>query len=341
LLFMDHRTLDTLAEELQTALNELAVPARIEAGQAGSGTVGVLDVELDGHLRRIEVLTRADLRPVHTGDLPQPTGELAMVFADRIAARTREQLREMGWGWLDRRRGHLRLWGPGLRLDATVTPILPPEAAARVTTPFTPKGRELALWLLTHPEDHLGPRQLSRELGISAGQASNLLGALRAQALLRRDKRPLVPELFWALVEEWHPQRHALSALPTREELAAAPELKADRWVLTDTRAALAYGAPLVAPSDHPVDLYVPDERSLSWLLSRSVPAPDRTHRSATVAVAPTPLVCDPRLRRSGSDWPLAHPVVVALDLATDRNRGREAVEMWEPAADLEVQRVW
>lgn len=333
--------MNELAEELQAALTELAVPARVEPAEAGRGPVGLLEVDLDGQVRPIEVLTRSDLRPVHMGDLPDRRADLAMVFADRIAARTREQLREMGWGWLDRRRGHLRLWAPGLRLDASVTPVLPPETSARVSTPFTPKGRDLALWLLTHPDEHLGPRQLSRDLDISPGQVSNLLGALRAQALLRRDKRPLVPELFWALVEEWRPQRHALSAMPTREELAAAPELKADRWVLSDTRAALHYGAPLVASSDHPVDLYVPDERSLSWLLSRSVLAPDRSHRSATVAVAPTPLVCDPRLRRPGDGWPLAHPVVVALDLATDRNRGREAVEMWDPAPDLAVQRVW
>ncbi len=340
-MFVDHRTLNGLAGELQAACSELGLPARIEPADAGRDGVGVLEVEIDGKRQRVDVLARADLRPVHTGDLPPLQGDAGMVFADRIAARTRDQLRDLGWGWLDRRRGHVRLWSPGIRLDAAITPVLPPASGSPTTTPFTPKGRAVALWLLTHPDEHASPRHLSRELDVSAGQVSNLLGALRSQALLRRDRRPLVPELFWALVEVWRPQRHALSSLPTPEELAAAPELRADRWVVGDTRAALGYGAPIVAPPDHPVDLYLPDERSLSWLLSRSVLAPDWNHRAATVAVAPTPLVCDPRLRGPVDLWPLAHPVVVALDLATDRNRGREAVESWEPDPTLGVQRVW
>ena len=90
-------------------------------------------------------------------------------------------------------------------------------------------------------------------------------------------------------------------------------------------------GAPLVVRPDTPPDLYVPDERVLSWLLARSVVAADWPHRTVSVAVAPTPLVCDPRLRHPGDEWPLAHPVVVALDLATDRGRGRQVVDEWDP----------
>ena len=65
--------------------------------------------------------------------------------------------------------------------------------------------------------------------------------------------------------------------------------------------------------------------------------------RAATVAVAPTPLVLDPRFRRHDDHetWPLAHPVVVALDLAVDRSRGRDVVDAWDVDAALGVQRVW
>lgn len=339
---MDHRTLNELARELQVGLRGLDLPAQVEPGRVLDHSRGELIVDLDGRSIRTQVISRSDLRPVHADEVPRlDDADAGIVFADRIADRSREVLRQRGWGWLDRRRGRLRLWATGVRVDALVPPTLAPEVTAGAANPFTPAGRQLALWLLTHPDEHASPRALHRELGISASQISNLLAALSAEALLRKDRRPLVPELFWALAEHWRPVRHPIVSLPGPAELAASPELGVDRWVATDTAAALAYGAPVVASADYPVDLYLPTERSLSWLLGRSVRAAEPGQRSATVAVAPSPLVCDSRLRRDGSPWPLAHPVVVALDLAVDRGRGREVLEGWDPAADLGVTRVW
>ena len=40
-----------------------------------------------------------------------------VVVADRISDAGRDVLRADGWGWLDRR-GHLRLWAPGLRIES-------------------------------------------------------------------------------------------------------------------------------------------------------------------------------------------------------------------------------
>jgi hypothetical protein len=382
-VFVDQRTVNDLADELAQALRQLEVPAEVDPVGVRPDGLGELHVEIDGRPLTIAVTTRADLRPASARDLPvfvpgrrlsavrdrdgdvervvridrgsraerrarpnrhlEAEAELGLVFADRLSERSREVLRDHGWGWLDRRRGQLRIWCPGVRIDAAVEPSALDEERPRVRDPFTPAGRQVALWLLLHPDQPASPRGIARELDVSAGQVSNLLAALSADALLRRDRTPLVPELFWALAEHWKPKRHALAALPTTAELAGAGELQAGRWVMGDTRAAAAYGAPLAVAPDYPPDLYVPDQKTLSWVLSRSVLAPDYHRRAATVAVVPAPIVADSRLRVDdpGEPWPLAHPVIVALDLAVDRSRGREVLEAWDPPAELDVTRVW
>ena len=352
-VFVDQQTLNDLVSEVHAAFAVLGVPAEVRSGRVDAENLGHLEVAVDGRTIDVVVVTRADLRPAAAAVLPELVGGVrsgpprtGLVVADRLAEHTREVLRERGWGWLDRRRGQLRLWAPGLRLDATLPPPSRPVPAdePRVRNPFSASGQRLALWLLLHPDEPASPRAIAREIGVSAGQISNLLQAFAAQALLRRDRAPLVPELFWALAEHWHPRRHAVLALPPAEQLAAAPELKANQWVVGDTCAAAGYGAPVAVREGYPCDLYVPDHKTLSWVLNRCDLAPDATKRGATVAVAPVPMVSDRRFTHadpSGGPWPLAHPVVVALDLAADRARGREVLEAWEPPSELEVARVW
>ncbi len=338
---MDHRTLNDLAEELRSVLGELELEAEVEVLDTIDGRLGELRVDVDGRSLRTVVATRADLRPVHARDLPALGPDRSgLVFADRVGGTSRQELAERGWGWFDRRRGRIRLWAPGLRLDTDVAPRLGVAAPTSPGNPFTPAGIEVAVWLLAHPDDSASPRALARALDISPSQVSNLLKALTAHALLRRDRRPLVPELFWALAEHWRPVRHPVASLPTPSELAESPELRADSWVVTDTVAAARLGAGFVVSPDYPPDLYLPDERSLSWLLGRTVRASDDASRAATVAVAPAGLACDPRLRLTGEPWPAAHPVVVALDLAVDAGRGREVLDAWDPSP-LGVARVW
>ena len=383
-MFVDQRTLNDLAEELRTALADLDVPAAVQPGEVRPEGPGELVLTVDDRTVVVLVTTRADLRPAQAKELPElgagpvapgaiprdagreadrdgnsdasrdarrdarspgpaPAGA-GVVFADRLSETARATLRERGWGWLDRRRGHLRLWVPGLRIDSTIAASGAAEpAATRIRDPFTEKGRDLALWLLLHPHEPASPRAISREIDVSAGQISNLLAALRAESLLRKDKTPLVPELFWALADHWKPRRHALASMPSMHDLAGATELQSRRWVVGDTRAAMAYGAPVAAGPDYPPDLYVPDQRSLQWLLNRSVVAPDFNQRVATVAVPPSPLVSEARFRqrRDGDAWPLVHPIVAALDLAVDQNRGREVLEQWQPDPALGTERVW
>jgi len=346
-VFVDQRTLNGLADELRDIFGQLSLPVVVRPGAVRSDGPGELEVDVDGRSLTLAVTTRADLRPAQAKELPAVAGPgnpaTGLVFADRLADNTRDVLRGLGWGWIDRRKGHVRLWTDGLRIDAPIAPAAPVDDTARVRDPFSTAGRRLALWLLLHPHEPASPRAISRELGVSAGQISNLLGALSAESLLRRDRTPLVPELFWALADRWRPKRHALASMPSYAELAAAPELQTKQWVLTDTRAASAYGAPVAAPPSYPPDIYLPDQKALTWLMNRATVAPDFSQRVATVAVVPTSLACEARFRRRdpGEQWPLAHPVVVALDLAVDRNRGREVLDDWLPDPALGVERVW
>ena len=61
----------------------------------------------------------------------------------------------------------------------------------------------------------------------------------------------------------------------------------------------------------------------------------------ATVRVAPVPAVVRQRVDLDSSplEWPLAHPLFVALDLAQDVGRGREILDEWTP--DDRWTRVW
>jgi hypothetical protein len=67
-------------------------------------------------------------------------------------------------------------------------------------------------------------------------------------------------------------------------------------------------------------------------------PATRPADRACTVAVAPARIVCQRRLGLQGEAWPVANHIVVALDLAKDKGRGRDALERWNPE---EVARVW
>jgi len=104
-------------------------------------------------------------------------------------------------------------------------------------------------------------------------------------------------------------------------------------WALTDSAAAVAYGAPLAVRAEQLFDFYVPDQgiqRRATALLGA---APSASQARCAVRVAPVPAVCSQRVGAEASpfEWPLAHPLFVALDLAKDSGRGREILDAWTP----------
>ncbi|MCR6489899.1 hypothetical protein M8542_44515 [Amycolatopsis sp. OK19-0408] len=270
-----------------------------------------------------------------------------MVVAGRITADGRDRLNQAGWSWLDLR-GHLRLTGPGLFVDADVPALSEPRSVRQGINGRV--GIELAALLLSDPRPRLGVRDAAAELGRAASSVSEAFAALRAAGLVDAKRTPATPELFWELAEHWKPVSVDLASIPKpgggRENsvlsLGFDDVESTVGWALTDTVAAVRYGAPISARADHPPDFYVPDQSVLRRATRLLGTAAEGPARAARIRVAPTPLVCARRVDATAwanEPWPLAGPLFVALDLAQDPGRGREVLDMWTPEEPW--HRVW
>ena len=95
----------------------------------------------------------------------------------------------------------------------------------------------------------------------------------------------------------------------------------------------MAYGAPLAVRADQLLDFYVPDQVTARRAIALLGAASSRSQARCAVRVAPVPAVCGHRvdLATNPFEWPLAHPLFVALDLAQDAGRGREILDAWTP----------
>ncbi len=265
---------------------------------------------------------------------------LFLVAAERIAGGAVGALRAAGVSFFDRR-GRLRLVAPGVFVDAEVTSHrvgvgVPVDCLAGGT------AREVALLVLVDPQRAWGTREIARELHRAPSTVSVALDGLRAAGLVTRSNLPLVPDLFWSLAAVWHRNPVPLAALPELEPPGSPSPprdgIEAGGWVLTDTRAAVALGMPIVASSDYPPDFYVRSPFAVDRAVARLGRAISVAERACTVAVAPVPYVCKPSEPIGGLGWPVASHVVVALDLAGDLARGREVIEGWHPAG---LHRAW
>jgi hypothetical protein len=167
---------------------------------------------------------------------------------------------------------------------------------------------------------------------------------LKSAGLVRPNNTPLIPELFWATADAWAPERTYVGRTPSPGDDVAEFDLGIDasRWVISGDLAAAAWGAPVIVSSGSPVDFYIP--RDAVARSTRVLGPGSPTDYGATVAPDAFGFI----LERSydieskatpWSHWPLAHPVVVALDLAQDRSRGREILDDWTPPS--EFTRVW
>lgn len=335
------------------AVESIGLEARIEAGPGADRGVDVVVFASDGPTVLVALKPSSLVTVDGVGRVLAQSSEradddvLSVVVADRITADARERLSRAGQSWLDLR-GHLRLVGRGLFVDADV-PALSPQTSERPGL----RGRvgvELAVMLLLDPEQSVGVRDLAAGLARAPSSVSEAFTALRAADLVDAARRPAVPELFWELAGHWTSAARDVASLPrtSRPRDDVSLHLGMDDvestagWALTDTVAAAAYGAPVSIRADHPPDFYVPDQGVLRRAVALLGPAVTPSTRACRVRVAPVSLVCNRRVAGAGrveSVWPLANPLFVALDLAQDPGRGREILDAWTPGGPW--ARVW
>ncbi len=338
------------AEALLEALRELGVA---EQGRSEHGaTPDVVVTRPDGSQLAFEVKASAVPTPAQVQRLtvagPSRDADLGVVVGDELSLTVRRALEERGWGWLDRR-GHLQLRLPdrGVVIDADVRPAARARSVRSQASSVRGRGGlAFAFAALMHPDEVPSVRAVARANGLAPSSVSDGRKALLSASLLRRDGTALVPELFWALEEAWRPQFVALDRYPhpdvddaVRLDIGMG-DAKRPGWALTDTLAAIAWGAPLVAQGSYPPEFYVPSPQSLRRAVAILGEARSFDQRGASIAVAPLTVVSAPRFDH-GREWYLAHPLAVALDLAHDPSRGREALDAWDPQGVPGFRRVW
>ena len=197
-----------------------------------------------------------------------------------------------------------------------------------------------------HPEAGRSVRELARRLGRAPSTVSVALAALRDEGVVDSAGRVPDAQLFWRVSDHWTWPRTDLLQVPQLGDVlgVARPlqlglaDLRAPGWALAGDMGAVELGAPLVHRAGHPPLFYVPDRLVLQRALRLLGPASDTGAAACGVIVAPVPAVCAHRVEGESSSWPLAHPVVVALDLAQDSGRGQEILQQWDPDG---VRRVW
>jgi DNA-binding transcriptional ArsR family regulator len=274
----------------------------------------------DGNTLLFEVVPASIVDGPRARTLIDATPVSAVVVADLITAEGRAILDARHVSWLDRR-GHLKIMAPGVWIDRDVGPIPRRVAASRPNQPISGAAAiGVAAGHLIDAERFGGVRSVATMLGLSPSAVSQARTALKAAGMLGSDREGRLA-LFAELCEAWHPMWIDLRRTPSSDEPVVA----------SGTLAATALGAPIVATTRYPIELYSLGVGQLERLRLRAGTGPSKV--VARVAVAPTPLVCAVESPSNAvvRGFKVAHPLFVALDLAADPARGSEALSQWEP----------
>lgn len=282
-------------------------------------------IAVDGTRLHLHLVARAHPTPADLADLVGRDHALpAVVVADRISDAGRDVLRQAGWGWLDRR-GHLRLWAPGARVE-TALPAAGASRRSNTGNAWTTVGLEIALATLLSPTEPVSARRVAARIGRSVGATHDLIGRFVELGLIGKATHlPLLPEMFWETAARWPDD--GWMPLPVGLDIVAA-KLGAEELVRVDERAATLGGARIPAAGDLPARCYVPS----AGALRRARALVDR-ERPTRCWIRRSPVDWLPENTDHPPDanhpWRVAHPVVCALRLGADPARGREVVDSW------------
>lgn len=323
----------------------LGIEARLLVGAPDGGVDLVLDP--DGVGSKIQVKQRSLVTDdVAKRLLAESTAADAtlLVVGDRVTDAARHVLTARRGGYLDLR-GRLALRTESLLIDVEVPSTA--ERPERSNALSGKAGLEVAAALLMQPNSPWPVRALARELGRSASTVSDVLAALRRDELVDAKNGITDTRLFWEVAGRWRSTPTYLAQIPDRIGASAnALHLWLDSvndeagWAMTDSAAAVAYGAPVAVRSGQLLDFYVPTQAIVRRATTLLGAAASASSASCAVRVAPVSAVCRQRVdAQGGSEWPLAHPLFVALDLAQDVGRGTEILAAWTP--DDRWTRVW
>ena len=277
--------------------------------------------------------------------------------AKELFARENSASDNFGWSWLDRR-GELQLNHPNasgvIHFDGTALEANPARpgtrglASPRADGPIRGRaGISYAAAVLLDSTGRPSIRAVARLAEMSHGAVGDAAKLLRDTGLIRPNGEPEIPDLFDALADAWGATRLApVASVPSRADAdrlgANVDDLEALGWGLGGDDAAVAWGAPMFAGGSRPW-IWVPSDAD-ARRATRTLDAAAWDACAAVIAVAPTLLVCRPRLRSSAAavpSWlPTVHPLFLALELAQDPGRGREILDGWTPDHPG-VQRVW
>jgi hypothetical protein len=335
------------------AFEHLGIPTLEVHGRGADAGVDVI-VDPDGadvrlqvkHRSLLDAATASRLLNQYLGQASEGRRDpVLFIVGDRITDAARTLLVRHEAGYLDLR-GQLALRSGQMVVNAAVPPIK--KRAEQEDALSGRAGLEVAVALLTKPGRPRSVRKLATELDRSASTVSTILARLRRSELLNDDNTVAGTDLFWRLAERWPRKRTRLTRLPRPGEGSTVKALRIDidnleneGWAMTDSAAAVAYGAPLAFRADQTLDFFVPDASVLRRATTLLGEAEPRQRAELTVRVAPVPAAVERRvhLDTSVEVWPLAEPLFVALDLAQDAGRGREVLDAWTPPR--EWARVW
>ena len=270
----------------------------------------------------IEVKAASVVDRARAQELIVAASQGTVVVADLISDAGRTVLDEASVSWLDRR-GHLRLTTPNAWIDRNLTPL--PRAKKGTGRTVAIRGSAaigVAAGHLIDPNRFSGIRPMAPLLSLSPAAVSKARANLVEHGLIGSDHESR-KALFRALSEAWLPTWIDLPKVPSHDH----------GLVAGGTLAAVARGASIIATRNYPLEIHCSDAGLFERVRLRAGSNARNSHPTARLAIAPTPLVSEPATldAMKVQGFPTAHPLFVALDLASDPARGEEALTEWEP----------